>query len=184
MYVCAVICNIQIWVKLSWNSFWGTLSLFWLPCWCRQLEISLMGGSRFCIPEGLSSLRSGDEEDTCHQCFHGRRGTHLVNSCISGGSLSNKPTGLPVTLITISLSCGDIVFPWSTVSGLINARIWDWGAEKAIRDPQDTVKPLSTHSSLQMGRLCQSCFLSSPATKHQVLTSSYGQGASGYHAPS
>ena len=148
-----------------------TLSLFWLPCWCRQLESSLMGGSGFCTSEGLSSLRSGEEEDTCQQCFRGSRGAHLVNSCISGGLLSNEPTGLPVTLITISLSRGDIVFPWSTVSGLINARIWDWGAEKAIRDPQDTVKPLSTPSGLQMGRLCGSCFLSSPATKSRVLTS-------------
>ena len=62
-----------------------TLSLFWLPCWCRQLESSLMGGSRFCTSEGLSSLRSGEEEDTCQQCFRGSRGAHLVNSCISGG---------------------------------------------------------------------------------------------------
>ena len=80
-----------------------------------------MGGSGFCISEGLSPLRSGGEEDIRHQRFRGRRDAHLVNSCISKGLLSNEPTGLPGTPITISLSCGDTVFPRSTVSSLINA---------------------------------------------------------------
>lgn len=54
--------------------------------------------------------------------------------------------------------------------------------ERAITDPHDTVKPLFTPSSLQMGRLCRSCFLSSPAAKRQVLTSSRGHRPSGRHA--
>lgn len=123
------------------------------------------GSSRFCISEGLSSLKSGDGEDTCHQCFHGRRHTpgqqlHLW------GSLSNKPAGLPVTLMQFLYHVETLSSHKSTVSGLINARIWDWGAEGYKRSAGYSQNPFY-HSSLQMGRLCQSSFLSSPASKHR-----------------